>query len=630
MQLTRMIIKNFRCYRDETILEVNNLTAIIGRNDIGKSAILDALDAFFNDSIEAGDLSTTADGNAVEITCVFSGMPLEVVLDATEPTSPEEEGLLNSEGQLEIRKIFTFGARKTSSIYLNCSQPSDARLSNLLSLKNTPLKNLAEELNVDLEGVNRRKNPPIRQAIRNKIGGDREEVLLKVDGGVDNEDNLKVVWKSIKKILPIYSLFKSDKSFDDKDGDVKNPLQAAIDEALALDEIRQLLDRVEEKVREFSTEVADRTIEKLKNFDESIAERLRSEFGKKPNYSKIFDLTLLNDVGIPLNKRGSGIRRLVILSFFQAQAEKRKAESGSPAIIYAIEEPETSQHPNHQRMIIDSLADLANSENVQVLFTTHSANLAREIPTESLRYISNEGEDSIAIELGAVDGVKNEEVIDKIITALGILPNPTDRVKVLLYVEGNHDVNALKRYSKILSEHDPTILNLNSTDCVGYVITGGSALKHYLEQKHLDGLGKPEVHLYDNDIQSYRDAVQTINDDPNPSKVAFNTVKNELENYLHPDAIEEAYAAQGTQAVAIGDITDEIDVPAEVAKKFNELNANNWDELTEEKKKEKASDKKKSLNTIVVEKMTVERLEQNGGYRDIHTWLSAVSDFAAR
>lgn len=114
MQLTRMTIKNFRCYRDETTLEVNNLTAIIGRNDIGKSAILDALDAFFNDSIEAGDLSTTADGNAVEITCFFTGVPLDVVLDATEPTSPEEEGLLNSESQLEIRRIFTFGARKTS------------------------------------------------------------------------------------------------------------------------------------------------------------------------------------------------------------------------------------------------------------------------------------------------------------------------------------------------------------------------------------------------------------------------------------------------------------------------------------------------------------------------------------
>ncbi|MCH9827015.1 MAG: ATP-binding protein [Gammaproteobacteria bacterium] len=629
MQLVRLTLKNFRCYREETTLEIDNLTAIIGRNDVGKSALMDALDAFFNESIEAGDLSNTADGNTVELTCFFTGMSEEVVLDTTVPTSPCDEGLFNSQGELEIRRTYTFGAKKTSAIFLNCNQPCDARLRNLLSLKNTPLKNLAEELAVDLNGVNKRQNPPIRKAIRDHIGGDRVETLLKVDGNVDNEDNLKTVWKALKKLLPIYSLFKSDKSFDDKDGDVKSPLQTAIDEALALGEIRGLLDQVEEKVREFSTEVADRTIEKLKNFDESIAERLRSEFGKTPSYSKIFDLTLVNDVGIPLNKRGSGIRRLVILSFFQAQAEKRKAETGAPAIIYAIEEPETSQHPNHQRMIIDSLAELANAENVQVIFTTHSSNLAREIPTESLRYISADGEAGLAIELGAKDGEENPEVIDKIIAALGILPNPTDRVRVLFFVEGNHDVNALKRYSAILADHDKAILNLNDTDSVGYVITGGSALKHYLEQKHLDGLGKPEVHVYDNDVASYRDAVYAINNDPSPSKVAFNTGKLELESYLHPDAIEEAYATQGTPAVAIGVISDDTDVPLEVAKKFNELNANNWNELTEEKQKELASGKKKSLNTIAVEHMTVQRLQQNGGYADIHNWLLTVSNFAA-
>ncbi len=629
MRLIRLTIKNFRCYRDETSLEVDDLTAVIGRNDIGKSALLDALDAFFNDSIEAADLSTTAEGNSVEIICHFTGLPDEVVLDTSVPTSPIDEGLLNSAGELEVHRVFTFGARKTAAIYLNGNRPGDPRLEKLLSLKNTPLKNLAEELGVDLEGVNKRKNPPIREAIRNHLGGERTESLLKVDGNVDSEDNLKAIWKSLKKLLPIYSLFKSDKSFDDKDGDVKSPLQAAIDEALALDEIRQLLDTVEEKVREFSTEVADRTIEKLKNFDESIAERLRSEFGKTPSYSKIFDLTLLNDVGIPLNKRGSGIRRLVILSFFQAQAEKRKVETGAPAIIYAIEEPETSQHPNHQRMIIDSLAELAGSDNVQVLFTTHSSNLAREIPTNSLRYISEDGDNGLRIELGANDGEENPEVIDKIIAALGILPNPADRIRVLLFVEGNHDVNALKRYSAILSAQDQAILNLNETDNVGYVITGGSALKHYLEQKHLDGLGKPEVHVYDNDVNEYRVAVQQINDDPNPNKVAFNTSKNELENYLHPAAIEEAYEGQGNAGVTIGVISDEMDVPLEVAKKFNELNANNWDEITDEKKKEKASDKKKSLNTIAVEHMTVERMQENGGYNDIHVWLSKISEFAA-
>lgn len=193
MRLTRLTIKNFRCYRDETSLEIDDLTAIIGRNDIGKSALLDALDAFFNDSIEATDLSTTAEGNSVEIICHFTGVPDEVVLDTSVPTSPIDEGLLNSAGELEIHRVFTFGARKTTAIFLNCNRLSDPRLENLLSLKNTPLKNLAEQLGVDLNDVNTRKNPPIRAAIRNQLGGERTESLLKVDGNVDNENNLKAI-----------------------------------------------------------------------------------------------------------------------------------------------------------------------------------------------------------------------------------------------------------------------------------------------------------------------------------------------------------------------------------------------------------------------------------------------------
>ena len=426
MKLVKIKLSNFRCYQSETEFVLDDLTTIIGKNDIGKSAILEAIDGFFNDSVDQSDLSNNADGNTIEITCYFEGIPDEVVLDTSEPSSPASEGILNSEGQLQIKKLFTFGVRKTIAVYLIANHPSDERLSNLLSKKNASLKNYAEELGVDLDGVNKTKNPPIREAIRDHVGGDRAVQELKVDGNVNNEDNLKAVWSSLKKMLPVFSLFKTDKAFDDKDSDIKDPLQSSINEALALPEIQKLLSDIETKVKEFSTDIADRTIEKLKNFDETISERLKSDFTKNPNYSRIFDLTLLNENDIPLNKRGSGIRRLVVLSFFQAQAEKRKAEKNAPSIIYAIEEPETSQHPNHQKMIIDALSELSSQPNVQVLFATHSANLVREIPIHSLRYLSLDDEGNIQIEYGEdLDSEENnDEVIDKIVNALGILPMP--------------------------------------------------------------------------------------------------------------------------------------------------------------------------------------------------------------
>lgn len=41
-------------------------------------------------------------------------------------------------------------------------------------------------------------------------------------------------------------------------------------------------------------------------------------------------------------------------------------------IIYAFEEPETSQHPTHQRMLLDSFIELSKKENCQILITTHT------------------------------------------------------------------------------------------------------------------------------------------------------------------------------------------------------------------------------------------------------------------
>jgi len=630
MKLTKIKLKNFRCYQTEHEFILEDLTAIIGKNDIGKSAILEAIDGFFNDAIDRSDLSSNADSNSIELTCSFANIPAEVVLDTAVASSPIEEGILNVNEELEVKKVFTFAARKSIAVFLIAYHPSDPNLENLLSMKNTPLKSAAEQLGVDLEGVNRRKNPPLREAIRNHIGGGRSLRELKVDGNIDNEDNLKAVWASIKKLLPIFSLFKSDKTFDDKDGDIKDPLQSAINEALALPEIQTLLSDIEEKVKEYSTDIADRTIEKLKDFDEAISERLKSDFNKDPNYSKVFDLTLLNENNIPLNKRGSGIRRLVVLSFFQAQAEKRKAEKNAPSIIYAIEEPETSQHPNHQTMIIDALSELSKQNNVQVLFTTHCANLVREIPVNSLRFISLDNHNDIVIECGAHadTGEPNETVISRVISTLGILPNPSERIKFLLYVEGNHDVNALKRYSRILNVEDDDVPNLMSAINVGYVITGGSALKHYIEQKHLDGLGKPEVHIYDGDREEYLSAVEGINAEDNDLKIAFNTTKLELENYLHHDAIIEAYAENGTH-IQLQEIGDQDDVPLLVAEAINIATNNNWAELSPEKKKENSSNKKKFLNTLAVEKMTIERIQARGGFDEMKTWLDNMKKFSA-
>lgn len=46
MKLTKLKLKNFRGYREETIINFDDLTAFVGKNDVGKSTILEALDIF--------------------------------------------------------------------------------------------------------------------------------------------------------------------------------------------------------------------------------------------------------------------------------------------------------------------------------------------------------------------------------------------------------------------------------------------------------------------------------------------------------------------------------------------------------------------------------------------------------
>ena len=44
-----MTLQNFRRYSNAVTIEFENLTAFVGKNDAGKSSILEALDIFFNE-----------------------------------------------------------------------------------------------------------------------------------------------------------------------------------------------------------------------------------------------------------------------------------------------------------------------------------------------------------------------------------------------------------------------------------------------------------------------------------------------------------------------------------------------------------------------------------------------------
>ena len=155
-------------------------------------------------------------------------------------------------------------------------------------------------------------------------------------------------------------------------------------------EIKDKLNSVADTVKEKLQKVADRTREKLNEMDSGIASTLNPVISTdKLKWSDVFkNVSISGDKDISINKRGSGVKRLILLNFFRAEAERRAEETRHTGIIYAIEEPETSQHNNHQRMLITALKELSIQPHTQILLTTHSAVLVKELDFNNIRLLN--------------------------------------------------------------------------------------------------------------------------------------------------------------------------------------------------------------------------------------------------
>lgn len=89
-------LENFRCYREEVTIAIGELTTFIGKNDIGKSTVLEALEIFFNNDvvkIESADANVFSGSTQVTITCEFDQVPEKITLDAGAETSLNRPGI---------------------------------------------------------------------------------------------------------------------------------------------------------------------------------------------------------------------------------------------------------------------------------------------------------------------------------------------------------------------------------------------------------------------------------------------------------------------------------------------------------------------------------------------------------
>lgn len=598
MKLRRIEIENFRAFAKPLEVEIDDFTAFIGRNDVGKSSILAALTIFLEGDgvkIDLQDGSLHGDRSKVRVTCEFDELPEQIVLDNQFETNLVDEYVLRADGRLRITKLFDCSKSKiTPAITINAeSHPVDAEGNSLLPLTITELRKKAEDLNIELQQGEGNVKARIRRAIVERSGA---YAFRPTNIAVDKNES-KTLWQQILRCLPMCALFVSDRSSSDQDPEAQSPMAVAVDQALSeiQDQLDQLATHVETRVKE----VADRTLTKLSEMNQELATQLIPRL-KDPNlkWKNLFKYTLTSDLDVPMDKRGSGIRRLVLLNFFRAESERKAATDGQRPIIYAIEEPETSQHPDHQRMLMQALLEIAANTG-QVIISTHAPGLAGEVPVHSLRLLDM---DERAIRhVRSAESEDSTSFFNDLAKRLGMLPD--NLVRVLVCVEGKNDIRFLKHVSHTLNAADPQLPDLSCDPRFAPIPMQGCNLRDIVNLHLFKGFQKPEFHIYDrDDNNTYAQQVCEVNSRGGGSR-AVQTAKRTMENYIHPDAIERVTG----QRI---DVTDDNDI---VSTLCNQL-------------RNKKAEVKAILSDEVASAMTTEEIDERDGQGEIRGWLRRMAD----
>ena len=283
-----------------------------------------------------------------------------------------------------------------------------------------------------------------------------------------------------------------------------------------------------------------------------------------------------------------------------------------------VEEPETSQHPHNQIMLVKALEELVQASECQVFVSTHTPTLARRFDQRNLRLVASDGIHP------TVRHGRDENTVKEIVESLGMLPD--HNIKVFFGVEGRNDIEFLRIISKTLRESYEDIPDLGLEEDAGQLVfipLGGSNMD--LWTSRIQKFNRPEFYLMDRDNPppqkpKHHEFAESI--EAREDCKAWTTKRKELENYIHPEVIRCSYPQYtGTGA-------DFEDVPELLAQAIHEASGSQetWDDVKTdpEKLRRKTSAAKRRLNDEFASRMTAELLFQIDKEDEIRTWLKQL------
>lgn len=219
MKLKRIIIENYKGINTPVSIEINDFNCIVGKNDVGKSTILKAIDAFINDNSPAPeDKNIYNESNEISIELQFDSEEASCIIDGTIPITFEDEELVGIDGFLCIKKKWDVSLKTIKpKWYIRRKKYAEG---DFVMLVDRDLKRMCEQYNIEVNEGN--GNGDMRNNLRihhmeNHVEFDYCEDELPLTG----QTRPKKILDAIKVLMPSFEFFRADKSLSDSDAAIQ-------------------------------------------------------------------------------------------------------------------------------------------------------------------------------------------------------------------------------------------------------------------------------------------------------------------------------------------------------------------------------------------------------------------------
>ncbi|ARP40362.1 ATP-dependent nuclease [Vibrio syngnathi] len=483
MKIESIRVKNFRSFKDETIL-LDDYSCFVGSNGAGKSTVMNALNVFFRQFRDSKtDLSKLSKEDfhhkntqlPIEITVTFNSLSAEAKSDLADYV---RQGKLIVTAKAEYdpaterADVKQYGNRMVISGF---SAWFDA---NKQKAKVPELKAIYQNLKNTFSGL-----------ADVKTKGDMEVALHDYEAKnpqlctlVPSEDQFYGASKGANKIAPYleWVFVSASKDFSEEAEQTKgSALDQLLNRVLGTKvTFKDKVSQLKEEYRVSYKKMLEEEQPALQEISDSLGIKLRKwsnpdasaqiVWNEDPEKSvKIEEpkaLVVISEKGFEgeLSRFGHGMQRSYLLSVLQELSDANTAKS--PTLVIAVEEPELYQHPPQARYLAQLLQELDDS---QVMVCTHSPYF---IPVERFEYLRVVREEGVPCE-SKVKSVTYKKLSDTLhgsgqvlLRETGMLaklyPNLKPEInemffcKKLILVEGIEDVAYIRTYIELMGKTD--------------------------------------------------------------------------------------------------------------------------------------------------------------------------------